>query len=367
MATIRLEELHKTYPNGDPALRGIDLDVEHGEFLVLVGPSGCGKSTVLRLVAGLESPTRGRIWIGRHDVTDRSPRERDIAMVFQSYALYPHKSVRENLAFGLRMRSVERTEIQRRVEEVARGLGLGEVLGRRPAELSGGQRQRVALGRALVREPQAFLLDEPLSNLDAKLRVRTRAELARLHRSLRTTMLYVTHDQEEAMTLGDRIAVMCAGRLQQVGPPLEVYRQPATVFVADFIGSPAMNWFEGRLSAEGGGVRFRGDGFGIDLSEGVEAAQGGETLLGVRPQDVERVAASEADLTGRIEVVEPMGSTVLVHAGREAGPGFRALLAADSELSVGQPLPVRFPRDRLHFFDAKTGGRLGCVREEGGF
>ena len=366
MATIRLEGLHKTYPNGDPALRGIDLDVRDGEFLVLVGPSGCGKSTVLRLIAGLESPTRGRVWLDERDATDRSPRERDVAMVFQSYALYPHKSVRENLAFGLRMRSVERDQIQRRVENVARRLDLLEILERRPAQLSGGQRQRVALGRALVREPRAFLLDEPLSNLDAKLRVETRAELARLHRSLGATMLYVTHDQEEAMTLGDRIAVMRAGRLEQLGPPLEVYHRPATPFVAEFIGSPSINWFKAQLSHTDGGSRIRSEVFSIAVPESLAVPTAREVLLGVRPQDLERVDDADADLTGRVEVVELLGSSCLVHAVLEDGLRFRALLPEAATPSIGAPLPVRLPPERLHLFDPKTEQRIVEACEDGG-
>src|ERR671928_1553518 len=242
MASVRLERVQKTYPNGHVAAQGLDLEIADGEFMVLVGPSGCGKSTALRMIAGLETPTGGRIVIGDRDVTSLPPQERDIAMVFQSYALYPHMTVRENLAFGLRMRGASRTVIEQRVADAARALGLDGVLERKPSQLSGGQRQRVALGRAIVREPKVFLFDEPLSNLDAKLRVETRAELARLHRRLRATVVYVTHDQEEAMTLGSRVAVMRDGFLQQVAPPMELYRRPANRFVAGFVGSPAMNF-----------------------------------------------------------------------------------------------------------------------------
>jgi multiple sugar transport system ATP-binding protein len=238
MASVRLEGIGKTYPNGHVAARGLDLEIQDGEFMVLVGPSGCGKSTALRMIAGLETPTEGRVLIGDKDVTMLPPQERDIAMVFQSYALYPHMTVRQNLAFGLRMRGAGREVTDRRVDEAARALALEAVLGRKPAQLSGGQRQRVALGRAIVREPKVFLFDEPLSNLDAKLRVETRAELARLHRRLGATVVYVTHDQEEAMTLGSRVAVMRDGFLQQVAPPMELYRRPANQFVAGFVGSP---------------------------------------------------------------------------------------------------------------------------------
>ncbi|MEN8182888.1 MAG: ABC transporter ATP-binding protein, partial [Myxococcota bacterium] len=239
MASIRLEALRKVYPGGALALAGLDLEVTDGELLVLVGPSGCGKSTALRLVAGLEDATEGRVWLAGRDVTGLGPGERDLAMVFQSYALYPHKTVAENLAFPLRMRRRPRSEIERRVGETAAVLGLSELLGRRPRELSGGERQRVALGRAMVREPAAFLLDEPLSNLDARLRVEMRAELARLHRRLGATMILVTHDQEEAMILGGRIAVLRKGRMEQLGTPEALYARPDTLFVARFLGAPA--------------------------------------------------------------------------------------------------------------------------------
>src|ERR687894_2286271 len=257
MASVRLEGVTKTYPNGHVAAKGLDLEIRDGEFMVLVGPSGCGKSTALRMIAGLETPTGGRIMIGDRDVTALQPQDRDIAMVFQTYALYPHMTVGENLAFGLRMRGTAKDAIEPRVKEAARALGLEAVLGRRPAQLSGGQRQRVALGRAIVREPKVFLFDEPLSNLDAKLRVETRAKLARLHRRLGATVVYVTHDQEEALTLGNRIAVMRDGFLQQVAPPMELYRRPANRFVAGFVGSPGMNFLPGTIlpgSARGNGI-----------------------------------------------------------------------------------------------------------------
>src|SRR5262245_16651435 len=295
MAAIWLEQVEKVYPNGHVATRGLDLDIADGEFLVLVGPSGCGKSTALRLVAGLETPTRGRLVIGDRDVTALPPQERDLAMVFQSYALYPHKTVRENLAFGLRMRRADPALIARRVEEVARVLGLEAFLDRKPAQLSGGQRQRVALGRAIVREPQAFLLDEPLSNLDARLRVQTRAELARIHRQLGATMLYVTHDQEEAMTLGDRVAVLRDGILQQVAPPMAVYREPANVFVAAFIGSPAINLFPCSLRQDHGSACLKGPQFVLALGRSIATdSESSQVLLGVRPHDI-RVASSDAD------------------------------------------------------------------------
>ena len=362
MASVDLQGIEKRYPNGHVALRGVDLPVADGELLVLVGPSGCGKSTALRIVAGLESPTRGRVRLGERDVTDLSPGERDVAMVFQSYALYPHKSVRDNLGFGLRMRGVARDEIARRVRDAAERLGLAEVLERRPAQLSGGQRQRVARGRALVREPAVFLLDEPLSNLDAKLRLETRAELARLHRALRATMLYVTHDQEEAMTLGDRVAVLGAGRLEQVAAPLEIYRRPATAFVADFIGVPRINWFEARIEREAGGVALAGAGLRVvappERGAALVADAGREIALGIRPDDLERVDEPDADLRGEVEVAEALGNTVLLHLRGEAGE-FRVLVSAEAAAEVGARLCLRVRRDRLHCFDAESGARLG--------
>jgi multiple sugar transport system ATP-binding protein len=363
VATLRLDGIHKVYPGGHVALEGVDLAVADGELVVLVGPSGCGKSTALRLVAGLETPTRGRIWLGERDVTDVSPRERDVAMVFQSYALYPHKSVRENLAFGLRMRGAPAGETRRRVAEAAARLGLEAVLDRRPAQLSGGQRQRVALGRALVREPQAFLLDEPLSNLDAKLRVEMRAELAHLHRALGATMLYVTHDQEEAMTLGDRVAVLHAGRLEQVAPPLELYRRPSTRFVADFVGTPRIDWLEGSLEHAAGAVALAGPGFRLKLPEPLAAALAGgrapgRVALGVRPHDLAPCTPEEADLRGRVDLVEALGSALLVHVRAEGDVELRVLVSADEPVAVDDPIALRLRRDRLHLFDAESGARI---------
>ena len=361
MASIRLEKVDKVYPNGHVAAQGIDLDIADGEFVVLVGPSGCGKSTTLRMVAGLETPTGGRILIGGEDVTSAAPQDRDIAMVFQSYALYPHKTVRDNLAFGLRMRSVAKDEIGSRVEQAARKLGLEQFLDRKPGQLSGGQRQRVALGRAIVREPKAFLFDEPLSNLDAKLRVQTRAELARMHRQLGATMLYVTHDQEEAMTLGDRVAVLDDGRLQQVASPAEVYRRPANVFVAGFIGSPAMNFFEGRLGVEGTSREFTCPYFTTVLREGADLAlPAGPAVLGVRPQDIRISEGAGADAKALVDVVELLGSELLVHLRfkGETDLNVRALFPESVTVSEGATVGLNFRRDRLHFFDAQLGDRL---------
>jgi ABC-type sugar transport system ATPase subunit len=342
MATLALQGVSKRF-GAVAALEATDLEVGDGELLVLVGPSGCGKSTAMRLVAGLERPSSGRIRIGDRDVTDLPAQERDVAMVFQSYALYPHKTVRDNLGFGLRMRGMGREAIAVKVAEVARQLEIEALLDRKPRQLSGGQRQRVALGRAIVRSPQIFLLDEPLSNLDAQLRVQTRSELLRLQRRLRATMIYVTHDQEEAMTLGDRVAVMRAGRIEQLAPPLEIYQRPASAFVAGFVGTPAMNLLPCRI-ADG---RLRGD----------EAV-----LLGIRPQDVELVADGDGDADGRIDLIEALGRELLlqIQLGPEAGVAaeLRVLAAPDDAVAEGEQVGLRFRRDRLHRFDRASGRRL---------
>ena len=341
MASVRLEGLRKVYPNGHVAAQGLDLEIANGEFMVLVGPSGCGKSTALRMIAGLETPTAGRILIGDRDVTPLPPQERDIAMVFQSYALYPHMTVRENLAFGLRMRGATRDVIDRRVDEAARALALEPVLSRKPAQLSGGQRQRVALGRAIVREPKVFLFDEPLSNLDAKLRVETRAELARLHRRLAATVVYVTHDQEEAMTLGSRVAVMRDGFLQQVAPPMELYRRPANRFVAGFVGSPAMNFLPGDV------LRSKPPRPGL--------------TLGVRPHDLAIVGQKEGDLDAWVDVVEPRGSELLIYlrlGAEHTGPEIRVVAHPEPTIEAERVVGVRFDRTRLHWFDEESGQRV---------
>src|SRR5689334_9449940 len=309
MASVRLVGVEKVYPNGHVAARGLDIDIADGEFMVLVGPSGCGKSTALRMVAGLETPTGGQVFIGDRDVTHLPPQERDIAMVFQSYALSPHMSVRENLAFGLRMRGASKASIAERVEAVSRPLGLDRVLERKPSQLSGGQRQRVALGRAMVRDPKVFLFDEPLSNLDAKLRVETRAELARLHRRLGATIVYVTHDQEEALTLGGRVTVMRDGLVEQVGPPMEVYRRPVTMFVAGFVGSPAMNFLPGAVS---GGTWTGPAGWSIRPGEAAIVGDTRPITLGVRPHDLAIAPVEDGDPRARVDVVEPRGSELLV-------------------------------------------------------
>jgi multiple sugar transport system ATP-binding protein len=362
MASIKLENLDKVFPNGQVAARGIHLEIADGEFTVLVGPSGCGKSTVLRIVAGLETPTGGRVFLDGRDVTGLPAQERDLAMVFQNYALYPHKTVRDNLAFGLRMRRVPPSVIASRVEQVAQTLGIDQYLDRKPGQLSGGQRQRVALGRAIVRQPKAFLLDEPLSNLDAKLRVQTRAELARLHRQLGATMLHVTHDQEEAMTLGDRVAVLRDGVLQQVAPPMDVYRRPTNTFVGGFIGSPAMNFFRGALRSEAGGVHFASPWFTLTIGGGQEfAAKGGDVLAGVRPHDITLAAPGEADAVARVDVIQPLGSQMLIHlrlTGKTGETHAAMMVSPETKAGVDDQVGIRFQRDRLHLFDAGDGRRL---------
>ena len=340
MATVALAGVRKTYPNGHVAVSDLDLEVADGELMVLVGPSGCGKSTVLRMIAGLESPTAGRIVIGGQDVTALEPQDRDIAMVFQSYALYPHMTVRENLAFGLRMRGVPHAPAAERVAAAATMLGLADLLDRKPAQLSGGQRQRVALGRAIVREPQAFLFDEPLSNLDARLRIETRAELARLHRRLATTGIYVTHDQEEAMTLGHRLAVMREGRIEQAGPPDEVYRRPATLFVARFVGSPEINVLPGdRVPAL--------------------TPPAADAVLGMRPHDVTLVDPSAGDLRARVDVVEHRGSDLLVVLRLDSGDEVRVVAPADVPLRPDATVGLRLDREKVHWFRESTGRRTG--------
>jgi multiple sugar transport system ATP-binding protein len=361
VASIALTQVTKTYPNGHAAVGDLTLEIADGELLVLLGPSGSGKSTVLRLIAGLETPTAGHILIDGLDVTQMPPQRRDLAMVFQSYALYPHKSVRENLAFGLRVRHVVAAQVDARVQATAAALGIEALLDRKPAELSGGQRQRVALGRAIVREPKAFLLDEPLSNLDPTLRVGTRAELALLHRRLAATMVYVTHDQEEAMTLGTRVAVMRDGIVEQVAPALEVFRQPANMFVAGFVGSPAMNLWRGTCHRVGQGLRVVLPAFSIEV-EGVDVAvpAGGDVWVGVRPHDMDLVPTGEGDAVGHADIVEPLGPVTLVHLRVDGLPhGFvRLIVPADTRIGVGDQASFRVRRDRLHLFDGKTERRL---------
>ncbi len=354
MSRIRLDNLTKVFDRSVAAVDHVTLEVADREFFVLVGPSGCGKSTVLRLIAGLEEPTSGDIYIGSRLVNNVEPRDRDIAMVFQNYALYPHMTVYDNMAFALKLRKVPKPEVRQRVEEAARILGITELLGRKPAALSGGQRQRVALGRAIVRHPQVFLLDEPLSNLDAKLRVGMRAELARLHRRLETTVFYVTHDQVEAMTLGQRIGVMKDGRLLQVADPMTLYNRPTSQFVAGFLGSPPMNFLAGRI---GPGPVFQHDSLRISLDPAGPLAGAGEVavVLGVRPEDI--TLTGDDGLRAGVEVVEQMGNEVIVYLklGSEA---LVARVPPQAAPRPGQGVNIAFAPDRLHFFAADTGNRL---------
>lgn len=372
MASIGLRAVSKTFSTGQAAVRDVSLDVADGELLVLVGPSGSGKSTVLRLIAGLETPTSGAVRIGDRDVTGVAPQERDLAMVFQSYALYPHKTVRENLAFALRIRRVGRAQIEDRVRRAAAALGIEDLLDRKPAQLSGGQRQRVALGRAIVREPQAFLLDEPLSNLDPQLRVATRTELAVLHRRLGATMVYVTHDQEEAMMLGSRVAVMRAGTIEQIAPPIDLFRRPANLFVAGFIGAPAMNFIHATAVRDADALTLSSPAFRVTDASGAAALsvvprhQDGrdgserQIVLGVRPQDVELTRSGDGHGVGRIELVELLGSTTVVHLRVEGlSEGLlRSVVSSDAAVAADGLVGFRFDMRRLHLFDARTGLRL---------
>jgi multiple sugar transport system ATP-binding protein len=389
VAEIALEQLTKVYPDGTHAVEQLDLDIADGEFVVLVGPSGCGKTTALRMVAGLEEITDGKVLIGGELVNDLPPKDRDVAMVFQSYALYPHMSVHDNMAFGLKMRRVTRGVIGRRVNGAAKILGIEEVLAKRPRMLSGGQRQRVAMGRSIVREPQAFLMDEPLSNLDAKLRVQMRAEISRIQRDLRVTTIYVTHDQTEAMTMGDRVAVLNRGLLQQVDRPQVLYDRPVNLFVAEFIGSPAMNLVEAEIVQRDGGLAARFGDIELSVDEKALAArpdlrryEGGKVALGIRPEDLEDASISEAGerMPAVVDLREDMGSEVYLHFTVDAPPvqakevaeamETEAVVAAAAQVQ-GTPFIARVDRAtraregekaqlsvataRLQFFDLETG------------
>src|SRR6266568_1360406 len=348
MASVTLRRLTKTFDrDGKPALHDLTLEVRDGEFLVLLGPSGCGKTTALRCIAGLEEPSAGEIRIGEREVTHLAPADRDVAMVFQNHALYPHLTVRANVAFGLEVRRVPKPEIARRVSETAQRLGLAELLERRPAQLSGGQRQRVALGRAIVRNPRVFLFDEPLSNLDAKLRVEMRAELLRLHRALGATMIYVTHDQVEAMTMGQRIAVLHEGRLRQLGTPAEIYQRPADVFVARFLGSPGMNILEGTALDRRGETAVDCGSFTIPVALSEYA---GQVHLGVRPEHVAMCGADQGQGNGKVLVVEPLGAETLVHLDA-GGQQLVARLPGIVDVRVGDRVGFRLDRRHLHLFD----------------
>lgn len=360
MAQVTLTNVQKIYPGGISAVKNANLEINDGEFVVLVGPSGCGKSTTLRMIAGLEDISGGEIRIDDLMVNDVPPKDRDIAMVFQNYALYPHKNVYKNMSFGLEMRRYPKDEIDRRVREAADILGITDLLQRRPKALSGGQRQRVAVGRAIVRKPKVFLFDEPLSNLDAKLRVQMRAEITKLHQRLQSTMIYVTHDQVEAMTMGDRIVVMLDGLIQQVDAPLELYHRPANKFVASFIGSPPMNLLDGRIEAQGAGLTFimPNDTFSLTIPERYTAPlasyAGKSVCLGLRPEDLSENATQTmvpgSNLRARLEIVEPMGSEIFVYSGLNGQP-LTARVHAQATPRVGTDMIFDVNTKNLHFFD----------------
>ena len=362
MAKVTLRKLKKQYGKVS-VIQGLDLDIKDEEFMVLVGPSGCGKSTALRMIAGLEEISGGEILIDDVVINDKPPKDRDIAMVFQSYALYPHMTVRENLEFGLKIRKTPQAEIDRRVNEAAEILGITNLLDRKPREMSGGQRQRVAVGRAIVRKPRVFLFDEPLSNLDAKLRVQMRAEISKLQRRLKTTTVYVTHDQVEAMTMGHRIAIMKDGDLQQCGTPLEVYEQPQNVFVATFIGTPPMNFLRGRFAADGERVDAGALQLPVAaaLREKTRVMDGQEVLVGIRPENlVEKQRPTRGPtvpLAVEVEVVEPLGHEVLVH-GRLGTDLLVAKVDPHHSPQVGDRLELAVELDAVHLFDAKTERRI---------
>ena len=372
MARVVLENLTKTYPEksgaGVTAVKSINLTIVDREFMVLVGPSGCGKSTTLRMIAGLEDISGGTIAIDGKVVNDILPRDRDIAMVFQNYALYPHMSVYENMAFGLKLRKFSKVEIDARVREAAAMLGLADLLDRKPKALSGGQRQRVAVGRAIVRKPKVFLFDEPLSNLDAKMRVSTRAEISKLHARLGATMIYVTHDQVEAMTMGDRICVMNEGRIMQVAEPLTLYRHPANLFVAGFIGSPAMNFFRGTLRRAGERLQFVETNPGAapltfplphELARRAAAHGDRAVVLGLRPEDIheprdDRAADAEATIELKVEIAEPMGAETYLHLDSGA-TSFIARVRPTARFEAGQRVRLAFDLERAHLFDPANG------------
>ena len=363
MAKVVLENVHKVYPGGVVAVKDANLVIEDQEFVVLVGPSGCGKSTTLRMIAGLEEISAGTISIDGKRVNDIPPKDRDIAMVFQNYALYPHMTVYKNMAFGLKLRRFPQEEIDRRVREAAEILSIQELLERKPKELSGGQRQRVAVGRAIVRKPKAFLFDEPLSNLDAKMRVQMRMEISKLHTRLASTMIYVTHDQVEAMTMGDRIVVMKDGLIQQVAEPLELYDHPANQFVAGFIGSPPMNFFKGRFEQKSGGIWFAEQGFSVRVEESraprYASLIGKDVVFGIRPEDITDALYTthpnpDHQIKAKVEVVEPMGAEVYLYLGT-GHHSFVARMGAAEKAEVNQQLTLVLNMKKAHFFDSATG------------
>lgn len=357
MARISLQHVSKSFggDQGPWAVNDFCLEIEDGELIVFVGPSGCGKSTTLRMIAGLEDTTSGTITIGGRDVTDLPPKDRNVAMVFQNYALYPQKSVYENMAFGLRARGEAQQEIDRRVRTAAASLDLEALLQRKPRQLSGGQMQRVALGRALVRDPDVFLLDEPLSNLDAKLRVRMREEIATLHARLRATMIFVTHDQVEAMTLGDRIVIMRDGVIQQAGKPLELYDRPANTFVAGFIGSPEMNLIDGDLVNASGRLEVRSGELTVGLPEKTFTVNEQSVTLGIRPEHIVISNGSPFEMT--VSLVEQIGAQTYL-MGTIAGHKMRAVFERRDEIRAGDRIPIALPTERLHLFASASGGSL---------
>ncbi len=366
MASVRLENVQKVYDNGVVAVHTLSLEIADKEFVVLVGPSGCGKTTTLRMIAGLEEVSAGSIWIDGQRVNDVAPKDRDIAMVFQNYALYPHMSVYENMAFGLKLRKYPKKEIDERVREAAAILGMEAYLDRKPKALSGGQRQRVAVGRAIVRKPKVFLFDEPLSNLDAKLRVQMRTEISKLHQRLGATMIYVTHDQTEAMTMADRIVLMKDGHVQQIDSPLDIYNKPANKFAAGFIGSPAMNFFEGSVLRKQGFSFVESDGtLCLKLDKGVTKRLGGRSgqkvVLGLRPEHIEMTAskksgkAQNGGAMGIVEVVEPMGNEVYVYfKTADGGKQYVARVHPDQAPKVGNRVHLSADATKAHFFDVAT-------------
>ncbi|SFK42347.1 multiple sugar transport system ATP-binding protein [Pseudovibrio ascidiaceicola] len=357
MASIQITEATKSYGN-TAVLHGIDLNIQDGEFIVLVGPSGCGKSTLLRMIAGLEEVTSGSISINERIINDLPPRDRDIAMVFQSYALYPHMSVEENISYAMTLRKSPKEKIASAVNGVSNILGLNGLLERRPKALSGGQRQRVAMGRAIVRDPQAFLFDEPLSNLDARLREQMRSEIRKLHRKLNATSIYVTHDQIEAMTMADRIVAMHDGYIQQVGTPLEIYDKPANVFVASFIGSPAMNFIRGTASASGEGYHLQTDqGHQIILPKSLDLKDRMDVILGVRPEHLMIVEEGPASLPATVDLIEPMGLSTLVHV-RVGQDSLKIFTLDRPDIAEGTQVHVSYIKEKLHMFDARTEMRL---------
>ena len=385
MADVRFDHVYKRYGENAYVIKDLNLEIRDHEFLVLVGPSGCGKSTALRMIAGLEEISEGDLYIGGRRVNEVQPKDRDIAMVFQNYALYPHMNVYKNLAFSLSLRHTPKEEIEQRVHRAAGMLGITDYLTRKPKELSGGQRQRVALGRALVRDPQVFLLDEPLSNLDAKLRVQTRTEISRLHQTTKTTFVYVTHDQVEAMTMGDRIAVLNAGIVQQLGTPQELYDTPANLFVAGFIGSPSMDFFNARLmreSGDGGSVvigtgaeehRLPLTGQAAEQLSGQATAEGRPVIAGIRPEDFSLVATEDggaATLTGVVDVVEHLGSEQLVYLklpgamipelvkAEKETQGSTARLAPDAHVRPGERITLAVDTSKIHLFDPASSTRF---------